>query len=128
MAQQPMLFEDSLHNNLSMYQKLSDKEMISALKMVNLTSFADTAGLDSLIKEGGKNLSGGERRRICLARSLLRKTPVLILDEPLAEVDPDSVRMIEDLIISLRGVTLFVISHQVSPRFEAAFDLHIQVG
>jgi len=128
MAQQPLLLEDSLRNNLSLYQEVADRDMIRVLKQVNLHQFASPKGLDHFIREGGRNLSGGERRRICLARSLLKPSPILILDEPLAEIDPESLKLVEDLLITLQGRTLFVVSHQVSPRLAAAFDHHIQVG
>ncbi|NLX83574.1 MAG: ABC transporter ATP-binding protein [Clostridiales bacterium] len=128
MAQQPMLLEDSLRNNLSLYRDVKDADMIRALMQVNLHEFASPEGLDRLIREGGKNLSGGEKRRICLARSLLRPSPILILDEPLAEIDPESLEMIEDLILCIQDRMLFVISHQVSPRLKAAFSHQIQVG
>ena len=128
MRQQPALFEDSLRNNLSLYQDIPEEQMMAVLRQVNLSQFASPEGLDHMIREGGSNLSGGEKRRICLARTLLKGSPVMILDEPLAEVDPDTVNMIEELIINMKGTTLFLVSHQVSPRFESAFDLHIQVG
>ena len=128
MAQQPLLLEDSLRNNLSLYQEVADRDMIRVLKQVNLHQFASPQGLDHFIREGGRNLSGGERRRICLARSLLRPSPILILDEPLAEIDPESLRLVEDLLINLQGRTLFVVSHQVSQQLLSAFHHHIQVG
>lgn len=128
MYQQPMLLEDSLRNNLSLYRQVPDEALLSALQKVNLHRFASAEGLEYQIKEGGSNLSGGERRRISLARCLLRPSPVLILDEPLAEVDPESVEMIEDVILQIQDRVLFVISHQVSPKLAAGFDLHLQVG
>lgn len=128
MRQQPMLLEDSLRNNLSLYQPIGEADLITALQQVNLHQYASPKGLEHPVSESGQNLSGGEKRRICLARSLLRKTPVLILDEPLAEVDPDSVQLIEELLISLKGQTLFAISHQVSPRLLDAFDHHLHIG
>ncbi|MDD4080368.1 MAG: ABC transporter ATP-binding protein [Eubacteriales bacterium] len=128
MRQDPSLFNDTLRNNLSLYQNIQDDDMIKMLKNLNLHDFANPVGLDSLIQEGGSNLSGGERKRICLARTLLRGSPIVILDEPLANVDPETAVQIARLIASLEGVTLFVISHQQSPDWANAFEHHLIVG
>lgn len=58
------------------------------------------------------NLSGGEKRRITLARSMLRETPILILDEPLANLDEKNAKSIEQQLISIKDRTLIIISHQ----------------
>ena len=119
MRQDPTLFNDSLRNNLCLYQDIPDDVMIDMLEKVNLHRFASRKGLDSIVLEGGSNLSGGERKRICLARTLLRGSPIIILDEPLANVDPETAERIVRLTNGLQGVTLFVISHQHSPLWEA---------
>jgi len=128
LRQDPTLFNDTLRNNLSLYQPLSDAAMIAMLKSLNLQRFASPGGLDSLILEGGHNLSGGERKRICLARTLLRQSPILILDEPLANVDPQTAEDIAQLIAGLKGRTLFVISHQHSPAWACAFERRVNLG
>ncbi len=125
MRQEPVLFQDSLRNNLCFYQDFPDDALTSILSRLGLHRFANPQGLDYAIEEGGKNLSGGERKRICLARTLLRRTPILILDEPLANVDPDTARMIENTIASLEDTTLFVISHQVTAKWERAFEKRV---
>ena len=66
-----------------MYQEIPDSRLIEALKSVGLDRYANIPALDSVITEHGSNFSGGEKKRICLARALLRDTDVLILDEPL---------------------------------------------
>jgi len=128
LRQDPTLFNDTLRNNLSLYQSLPDAAMIAMLKSLNLHRFASPGGLDSLILEGGHNLSGGERKRICLARTLLRQSPILILDEPLANVDPQTAEDIAQLIAGLKGRTLFVISHQHSPAWACAFERRVNLG
>ena len=64
-----------------------------------------------MILENGVNLSGGEKKRICLARALLRETDVLILDEPLANLDEKNADKIEDLLLSIPGKLMLVVSH-----------------
>ncbi len=128
MRQDAVLFEDSLRNNICLYREIPDEQIIMMLKRLKLEQFASPEGLDCPVSEGGKNLSGGQRRRISLARTLLRSAPVIIMDEPLAEVDPETALEIENIILEMRDTTLFVVSHQVSPRLLRAFDHHIRIG
>ncbi len=114
MRQDAVLFEESLRNNLTMYQDISDEKLINILFRVGLDKYANYAGLDMLIHEGGTNLSGGEKRRITLARSILRETPILILDEPLANLDEENAKSIESQLLSIKDRTLVIISHQFS--------------
>ena len=83
--------------------------------------------LDRMVEEGGANLSGGEKKRVCLARALLRDTELLILDEPLANLDGETAERIEDLLLSIRDRTLLVVSHQFSagklPGFDQVVDM-----
>ena len=79
-------------------------------------------GYETIVGEGGANLSGGEKKRICLARALMRDTEVLILDEPLANLDDATARKIEDLLLSIQGKLLLVVSHQFSEEKLSRFD------
>lgn len=126
--QEPFVFNDTVRNNLSLYSEIDDKDCIRVLKSVNLTSLATAEGLDKLTGENGNNFSGGERKRLCLARVLLRKTDILILDEPLANLDDENVHMIEDLILTINHQTLIVISHQFSEDKINAFDAVLNVN
>ena len=85
--QEAVLFHDTLRNNLTMYGDVEDVRLIELLKHPGLDRFADLPSPDTIITENGANLSGGEKKRICLAGALLRDTSVLILDEPLANLD-----------------------------------------
>lgn len=78
------------------------------------SQFASPDILNTIVTEGGTNFSGGEKKRICLARALLRNTDVLILDEPLANLDPATAQKIEDLLLSIPGKTILIVSHQFS--------------
>ena len=79
-----------------------------------------------IINEGGTNLSGGERRRVTLARALLRPTPILILDEPLANLDEKNSKAIESLLLSIKDRTLIIISHQFSQENLSKLDKVIE--
>jgi len=114
MRQDAVLFDDTLRKNITMYQEVSDEKIIEVLLNVGLDKYANIDSLEMLIDEGGKNLSGGEKRRVTLARSILRDTPILILDEPLANLDENNARAIEKLLLSITDRTIIIISHQFS--------------
>ena len=123
--QEATLFRDTLRHNLTMYQDIPDSHLMEVLHSVDLARFMDT--LDDPVGENGFNFSGGEKKRICLARALLRSTEVLILDEPLANLDPSTAKQIEDLILSIPEKTVIVVSHQFSEdklhRFDSIIDM-----
>lgn len=120
--QDTFLFQNTLRSNLTLYQPVEDQILLDALHQLGLDKLASPQALDQVISEGGGNLSGGEKRRICLARAPLRNTPVLLLDEPLANLDLPSARLVEELLLSIRGRTLLVVSHQFSSKKLSAFD------
>ena len=120
--QEAILFHDTLKNNLTMYQEVSDSKLFEVLKSVGLDRYANKQSLDGTITESGANFSGGEKKRICLARALLRDTDVLILDEPLANLDSATAERIEDLLLSIQNKTILVVSHQFTEEKLCGFD------
>ena len=128
MRQDPVLFNDTLRNNLTMYRDMGDDELIALLQKLNLSKFASREGLNAIISEGGSNLSGGERKRIALARTLLRKAPITIIDEPLANVDSETAEKIEDILSELSGGIVFVITHHFSDDKKKAFAKEFRLG
>lgn len=124
--QEATLFLGPLRHNLTMYREIPEDRLISTLKSVGLERL--TGDLDQMVTEGGANFSGGEKKRICLARALLRETDVLILDEPLANLDAATAERIEDLLLSIPDKTLIVVSHQFSPEKLTLFDRVIDLS
>lgn len=122
LRQEAVLFRGTLRDNLTMYRDIPEERLLEALRSVGLDRFAVPEALDRGVEEGGANLSGGEKKRVCLARALLRDTELLILDEPLANLDGGTAERIEDLLLSVRDRTLLVVSHQFSPGKLAQFD------
>lgn len=125
--QEAVLFCDTLRNNLTMYRDIPEERLEHVLRSVGLERCANAQSLDSMVTESGANFSGGEKKRICLSRALLRDTDVLIFDEPLANLDPSTVERIENLILSIPDKTILIVSHQFTPeklnRFDQVVDL-----
>lgn len=123
--QEATLFRDTLRNNLTLFRPIPDARLREVLGQVGLARLCDC--LDERIEEGGGNFSGGEKKRICLARALLRDTDVLLLDEPLANLDPDTAQRIEDLLLSIPDRTMIVVSHQFTEFKLTAFDQVVEL-
>ncbi len=120
--QEAALFCDTLRNNLTMYRDIPDERLITLLQTLGLSKFASREALNATVSENGANLSGGEKRRICLARALLRDADVLILDEPLANLDGATADKIEDLLLAIRGKLILVVSHRFTEAKLSRFD------
>lgn len=79
-------------------------------------------GLDSMIYDNGRNVSGGEKSRLAIARGLLQRADILFLDEAFASLDPGIAREIEQTILGLDGVTVVNVSHVVFEQTKSKYD------
>lgn len=113
--QDSILFGTSVKENIA-YGKLdaTDQEIFEAARAAEADGFIQRLpqGYDTVLGERGETLSGGQRQRIAIARSILRDSPILILDEPLAGLDPDTANaLLSCLKNAAKGRTTFIIAH-----------------
>jgi len=110
------IFGSDLRANLALaLPGASDVQLITALRDAFLGEWYDSLpeGLDTFLGEGGSRVSGGERRRIALARALLAGSPVLVLDEPTEGLDEATAEgVMTDLLRSARGRTVLLLTHR----------------
>lgn len=116
-SQEPYLFQGHLRENLDMEHLYSDEELWAALERVGLKDWVQghRHQLHMKIEERGKNLSAGEKQLICMARCLLQKSPIVIMDEATSFVDPQS----EEIMVKatqeyFKNKTQIIIAHRLS--------------
>jgi thiol reductant ABC exporter CydC subunit len=114
--QQAYLFSGTVRENILLAKpEATEAEVEAAARRAQLQAFARSAphGYDSWVGEGGLRLSGGERQRLALARVLLRDAPIVILDEPTANLDPVTERaLLAEFWDALAGRSLLMITHR----------------
>ncbi len=116
--QRVYLFQDTVFNNIAMGRtNATREEVIEVAKKARCYDFIMKLpnGFDTVIGEGGADLSGGEQQRLSIARCMLKDAPIVILDEATASVDADNEHFIQEAISELcRGKTLIVIAHRLN--------------
>ena len=108
--------DESILDNICLHEDYSKEELQSALSDSGLLHFIEQVpnGLEYHVGENGNNLSGGQKQRIAVARALIRKKPLLILDEGTSAIDMQTAYDIESRLLEISDLTLLTITHNMS--------------
>ena len=116
-SQNSYFFNTSIRENLRLARpKVTQEELAAAARAAHVHEFVTNLpkGYDTFIGEQGLRLSGGERQRLAIARALLKDAPILILDEPTANLDPVTEKQVLDTLFEImRGKTSLLITHRL---------------
>ncbi|MGB8455323.1 MAG: ABC transporter ATP-binding protein [Anaerocolumna sp.] len=122
--QNVFVFNDTLKNNIALYNDYSDveiKEAITAAGIDHLV-FKLKNGIYEIIDENGNNFSGGEKQRISIARALIKKPSVIILDEATSSLDNETAYKIEESILKIPYLTSLIITHKYNEGLLKSYD------
>jgi ATP-binding cassette subfamily C protein len=127
--QNSYLFNDSIKNNICLYERFSDEEIKEAIKNSGLEKMVNKLedGIDTRIVENASNISGGQKQRICIARALIRKSPILIFDESTSALDTQLRKEIEEILFSIEDRIIIVVTHQVED-LDTRFDYILRLS
>lgn len=122
--QQVFLFEDTLRNNITLYKEYTEEEINDVVDKSGLKEFVEglPKGLDTMIYDNGKNISGGERSRVAIARGLLSKSNIIFLDEAFASLDTKVAKEIEETLLDLEDITVINVSHIIFEDTKEKYD------
>ena len=120
--QEVFIFDGTIRENISLFQNYREEELQSVIERAGLRNLVKEKGLDYLCGENGAALSGGERQRISIARSLLRKTPILLADEITASLDKENSYLVLDTLLNIENTTEVLVLHDLDSRILSRVD------
>ncbi len=120
--QNVFVFNASIRDNITMFQQFDDAEVQRAIRLSGLSKLIAERGENYLCGENGSGLSGGEKQRISIARSLLKNSKVLLVDEATASLDRETAHQVSNAILQLNGVTAVVVTHSLDESLLKQYD------
>ncbi len=122
-SQDIILFDDTIKANIAYAnEQASEKEILEACDFASATEFINKLpeGFETKIGENGVRVSGGQKQRISIARAILKKSPIILLDEATSSLDAESEEKVQNAIINLtKNKTTLVIAHRLSTIYDA---------
>lgn len=120
--QNVFVFDASIRDNVAMFREFSEDELDDAIGRAHLSGLLAERGRDYRCGENGKRLSGGEKQRISIARSLLKCASLLLADEATAALDAETARQVTSDLLDLNGVTRIVVTHTLNEALLRRYD------
>ena len=120
--QNVFVFDDSIINNITMYSNVDEELLNEVIIKSGLTELIKEKGRDYSCGENGSNLSGGEKQRISIARALINKSQLLLLDEVTSALDNETSSLITHQLLELNNTTRIMITHRLDEEVLNKFD------
>jgi len=127
--QDPLLYKGTVRSNMDLLSEYTDNQIWDALEKVCMKNKFEAGGLDSEIKEGGENLSAGEKQLLCIGRTILKKNKIILIDEATSSIDS----VTEEAILAsikqnFKDCTVITIAHRLKTIVESDRVLYLSNG
>ncbi len=120
--QNVFIFNATIRENISMFSEFPNEDIERAIQLSGLSTLLKDKGEDYLCGENGSALSGGEKQRVSIARSLLKKSQVLLVDEATSALDLETAYQVSESILGLNDITAIVVTHSLDERLLKQYD------
>lgn len=120
--QNVFVFDTSIQENITLFKEFDSEKITKAEEHAGLTQLIEAKGLDYKCGENGVNLSGGEKQRISIARSLIRDSSILLMDEATAALDNKTSYIVEESILGIDNLTKIIITHKMNKDMLMKYD------
>lgn len=120
--QNVFIFNATIKDNITLFQSWPEEEIDRAIRLSGLSALIREKGADYLCGENGSGLSGGEKQRIAIARSLLKQSKILLVDEATSALDAETAYQVSNAILSLDHITAIIVTHSLDENLLKQYD------